>query len=1225
MDAAASSSPALLAALLDDTSDALLWLDASGVLRVCNQAALRLLDCEPGQSATQLAGLLGAAGVQWLERARAADDRAETLIFAADGRTLRLSLRPLAGGHSLRVLAQAATAAALRTPASYPAPARLRELLTVLWASPFVVALQDEQYRFIDVNDAYVDFTGYSRESLLGRDPAELEPPEDRESNAAARAEATVANTLGLAPVPTQRRLLDADGQERWFTPAAQNLAAAGEPALWLVILQDNTAEQRAREHARRAQDEALQWFELARAGMLVYDHSGLVVRSNAAFEALVERVPVMLGDAGADLQALLAWTDDGPRADLAPGAPPIENQVSVLLPDGRRRRLGARLCGWATEQGQHRVMAVVVDRSAEEERDLAQLEMGMLMDTASVGVATYDPARGWLIPERRSAPGAVAAASPRANHSLQGISRELVEPESLPEYERLQRALRQGERTEVRYAVRHPELGPRWLLTRVEPGALAGGRTTSVVTLDVTDQELARNRNEQLLRELTTILDGSTAGIAYLRGPLLVRCNRRFERMLGFAPGAAAGASLEEVFGERNGLSGASTLLADASAALAENRPYEAEFSIGEPPGADRPDRREPGQTVWYSLSVRRAEPAGDEIEAVAVLTDVSRLKSQQVELETLLRERELMFSLSDVGIAYLRGARIERANQAMSRLTGYAIPELTLLDGAELYESARECVAFEAQIAQALRSHGRFSGERRLRRRDGSLLWVQVAVRPVETDDPDAGVICSFVDVDERRRARESLAVQAERTRAILNSVLVGIVTVSDNGIEWMNRSARRMFAGELADFVGEPIAIVAPLDAAEHPLRRSDYLQRLKEGEAETFECRLKARDGREFWVVGNAVVTGHDQLTFALLDIERRRRAEVAIAQAQASLQSVIATAPVAIALVDAASLRVLQLNQMASAFFARPLEQVLGRTPADCCPPAKAAALAEWLHAAAAGAESQSHELHETPEPGDEGHAAPRVWDTRIVPLPGSGDGVPQLLLVASDVTEQRAAEQARLQAAIAQREVLVREVHHRIKNNLQGVAGLLQQNAARHPEMATVLSEAVSQVQAIAQVYGLQVGSGGPLRLAKVIEAITQSVQRTFGRTITFEARDGAAAYLLPEAESIPIALTVNELLTNAVKHAAGGDVRCSVAGIGGGEAAVRLEIHNRATLREGFDLAKVPGGVSGLGLVRALLPRRTATLTLAQQGDEVLAGVELRAPSVRRDETAPQ
>ena len=835
--------------------------------------------------------------------------------------------------------------------------------------------------------------------------------------------------------------------------------------------------------------------------------------------------------------------------------------------------------------------------------------------------MATYDPARGWLASQRSPAtrrggkagqagPAGPAGSRPRGAGGLQGIGRELVEPDSLPEYERLQQALRRGERTEVRYAVRHPELGQRWLLTRVEPGALAGGRTTSVVTLDVTDQERAQRRNDQLLRELTTILDGSTAGIAYLRGPLLVRCNLRFERMLGLQPGAAAGASLEEVFGHRPD---SLLVLEGAVAALAAGRPFEAELQAGVTATID--GRQQP---VWYSMSVRRAEPSRDELEAVAVLTDISRLKSQQAELETLLRERELMFSLSDVGIVYLRARRIERANQAMARLTGYAPPELTLLDGVELHADARACVDFEARLAAGLRSQGRYSEERQLRRRDGSLLWVQVAVRPVDPGDVDAGVICSFVDVDERRRARESLAVQAERTRAVLNSVLVGIVTVGDNGIEWMNRSARRMFAGELADFVGEPIAIVAPPDAADHPLRRTDWLQRLHDGQAETFECRLKARDGREFWVVGNAVATGQEarsqQLTFALLDIERRRQAEVAIAQAQDSLQRVIETAPLAIALFDAHSLHVLQLNQMASTFFARPLEEVLGRALPQCCAPSQAAALQGWLEAAAGGTDVQQHELREDTSV----RAAPRVWDTRIVPLAtsGAGGGAPQLLLVASDVTEQRAAEQARLQAAIAQREVLVREVHHRIKNNLQGVAGLLQQNAQRHPEVAIVLSEAVGQVQAIAQVYGLQVGSGGPLRVARVIEAITQSVQRTFGRTIVFSAGPGAVDHLLPEAEAIPVALTINELLTNAVKHSAAGDVCCQVLAAGD---EVVVEIRNIARLREGFDLAQVPGGVSGLGLVRALLPRRSSALSIGQEGEHVLARVVLRPPSVRR------
>jgi hypothetical protein len=129
----------------------------------------------------------------------------------------------------------------------------------------------------------------------------------------------------------------------------------------------------------------------------------------------------------------------------------------------------------------------------------------------------------------------------------------------------------------------------------------------------------------------------------------------------------------------------------------------------------------------------------------------------------------------------------------------------------------------------------------------------------------------------------------------------------------------------------------------------------------------------------------------------------------------------------------------------------------------------------------------------------------RVWDARYLPLAAPGEAPDQLLLVATDVTEQRAAQEARFEAALTQREMLVKEVHHRIKNNLQGVAGLLQQIAARKPEVATAMSEVVAQVQAIAQVYGLQVGVTGPLRLKSVVEAITGSVQRTFGHPILLE------------------------------------------------------------------------------------------------------------------------
>jgi len=73
--------------------------------------------------------------------------------------------------------------------------------------------------------------------------------------------------------------------------------------------------------------------------------------------------------------------------------------------------------------------------------------------------------------------------------------------------------------------------------------------------------------------------------------------------------------------------------------------------------------------------------------------------------------------------------------------------------------------------------------------------------------------------------------------------------------------------------------------------------------------------------------------------------------------------------------------------------------------------------------------------------------------------------------------------------------------------------------------------------------------------------------------------------------------------------------VHCELSAAGDG---LRVTIRNAGRLREGFSLAQFPGGVSGLGLVRALLPRRSATLTLSQQGDEVVTEVVLEPPSVK-------
>ncbi|RZI81563.1 MAG: PAS domain S-box protein [Rubrivivax sp.] len=710
---------------------------------------------------------------------------------------------------------------------------------------------------------------------------------------------------------------------------------------------------------------------------------------------------------------------------------------------------------------------------------------------------------------------------------------------------------------------------------------------------------DLLDSDQDQLLHELSTILESSPAGIAYLRDDILVRCNRRFERMLGLTPGTLTGQHLDALLSADPRINRAVT---QSTIELQNTGQFESELEIVAPGFPTR----------WYALSVRRIGHRIDKMEVIAVLSDITRIRSQQAQLEALGRDRDLMFSLSGVGIAFVRDGLIQSANPALSQLLGV---DDSALAGRPLmgFYAADPDASTDAQALALLNQNGQWQGERALMHARGLPLWAEVNLRLVTPDRPEEGFIASFVNVDDRRRAEQNLTLQADRTRAILDSVFVGIVTLDPTGIAWMNRSARRMFAGDLEDFLGQPLSTVATPDI-DHPFRLTGYLDDLLDGQSHTFECQVMGRDGRIFWVVGNAVVTlgefNQRQITYALLDIDRRREAEAQTVEAQATLKRIIEMAPMTIMLCDARTLKVIEANQAASAFLNIESSKALGLTPEQIHGEDRARLLRTDMLVAL----DSSQPLHR--EYTVEQRSGSQTWDVNYLPLSRDGQTVDQLLLVASDVSEQRAAEQARLDAAIAQREMLVKEVHHRIKNNLQGVAGLLQQIAARKPEVASAISEVVGQVQAIAQVYGLQVGAGGPLYLKTVVEAIAQSVQRTFSRSIALDVEGSTAGdWQLPEAESIPIALSLNELLTNAHKHGRASEVlSCSMLCL---EQQVFIEIRNTGALPEGFSLNRVPGGVSGLGLVRALLPRRSSKLTLTQEGEYVVTRIELNPPGI--------
>ena len=232
---------------------------------------------------------------------------------------------------------------------------------------------------------------------------------------------------------------------------------------------------------------------------------------------------------------------------------------------------------------------------------------------------------------------------------------------------------------------------------------------------------------------------------------------------------------------------------------------------------------------------------------------------------------------------------------------------------------------------------------------------------------------------------------------------------------------------------------------------------------------------------------------------------------------------------------------------------------------------------------------------------------------------GSADGERITAGYGEDITERKLNELSRLQQERENRDALIREVHHRIKNNLQGVIGLLRQQSVDNPELGAAMDQAVSKVRAVAVVYGLQGRTGaGEIMLCEMLPAIIQSVEDLIPARFSLNINlVNPRMVLVVESEAVPLALVVNELLMNAAKHTEHGSGPIDVT-LTASSGVATLTIVNPGILPGGFNFNEGSGIGTGLSLVRSLLPKDGTELALASTGKDVKAQLSLRHPIVR-------
>ena len=203
---------------------------------------------------------------------------------------------------------------------------------------------------------------------------------------------------------------------------------------------------------------------------------------------------------------------------------------------------------------------------------------------------------------------------------------------------------------------------------------------------------------------------------------------------------------------------------------------------------------------------------------------------------------------------------------------------------------------------------------------------------------------------------------------------------------------------------------------------------------------------------------------------------------------------------------------------------------------------------------------------------------------------------------------ERKQSEARIRASLAEKEVLLKEIHHRVKNNMQVISSLVALQAERLPDaaMREVLQDVTHRVRSMALVHEKLYQSADMARVefAEYAQSLLDYLWRTHGTTASGVrlALDLEPVPLSVNA-AVPCGLILNELVSNALKHAfrdrAGGEVAVSLRG--GPQGRVCLRVRDNGTgLPAGFDWRQADS--LGLHLVQMLAGQLHATVEVSSK-----------------------
>ncbi|TAL29547.1 MAG: response regulator [Spirochaetes bacterium] len=364
----------------------------------------------------------------------------------------------------------------------------------------------------------------------------------------------------------------------------------------------------------------------------------------------------------------------------------------------------------------------------------------------------------------------------------------------------------------------------------------------------------------------------------------------------------------------------------------------------------------------------------------------------------------------------------------------------------------------------------------------------------------------------------------------------------------------------------------------------------------------EHRLVRKDGTTRWaLVSGAPICGErgDILAGYLImtDITGRKRAEEALRENEAHLRTLLDTIPDLVWLKDAEGVY-LHCNRRFESFFGAKERDIVGKTDYDFVEKDLADFFRRHDNAAMAAGKPTINEERITF--AEDGHA--EILETIKTPIYRNDGRLIGVLGVGRDITGRKDAD-SRIQNLLEEKDLILKEVHHRIINNMNVIGSLLsvQADAMDDHDLKNVLLDAEGRVQSMMLLYDKLYRSEavGEVSVRDYLATLVEEIVRIFPARTQVKIRTELDDITLGARTLSPLGIIINELVTNAMKYA--------FAGRGNGVILVKASRRNgRMVVTFEDDGIGIPDSVFpegspgfGLQLVGILVKQLNGTLVI--------------------------